>query len=277
MILFRRMGEALSQIEDREWVLLALETLGVLVGILIAFELQEWGARRNEWAKHRELMERLFEESETDVSIMRDMRDTLKPMVRREQAFAARLGTGQCPSDNEFQAITTLTVMPALSPPTSVYQELMGAGGLSSIERKDVREHVAQFHTDLEWSQRQIDYFREYANTDRPVPVSDPRVRTRFDPTQDEPEVSTFDGKALCSDQGFNNRVATATRAHTVFLSYFEGPLEDAISVCVRLGDTLGHECAPTYGGPLKGDDAQIAAKAAANMRKELTSNHYQP
>ena len=44
--------------------------------------------------------------------------------------------------------------------PTSVYQELVGAGGLSSIERKDVRDHLAQFHLDLEWAQKQIDYFR---------------------------------------------------------------------------------------------------------------------
>ena len=43
MILFRRVGEAFRHIEDREWLLLALETLGVLAGILIAFELQLWG------------------------------------------------------------------------------------------------------------------------------------------------------------------------------------------------------------------------------------------
>jgi hypothetical protein len=162
----------------------------------------------------------------------------------------AMLGRGRCPTDEDFQAITTLPVMPALTPPTSVYQELMGAGGLSSIERKDVRAHVAAFHSDLEWVQKQIDYFRSIR--DAPVPVSDPRVRTDFDPTKDEPEVSTFDGKALCADRGFKNRVATATRAHTVFLSYFEGPLDDAISMCVRMADSLGYRRVPSFGGQLK-------------------------
>jgi hypothetical protein len=255
----------------------AMEFLVVVVGVLLALWLQEWAARRSAAAKHHELMERLFEESESDVSIIREMRDALRPMVKREQKFAASLGTSHCPAQKDFQAITTLMMMPALSPPTSVYQELMGAGGLSSIERKDVREHLALFHTDLEWSQRQIDYFRQIAATDRPVPVSDPRVQIRFDPGQAEPEVSTFDASALCSDQGFKNRVASATRAHTVFLTYFEGPLEDAISACVRLGDSLGHKCVPTYGGPLKDDDATYAAKAVANMRKKSTSNEYQP
>jgi hypothetical protein len=68
MILFKRVGDSFRHIEDREWVLLFLETLGVLVGILLAFELQEWGQRRSEAAKHHQLMERLFEESEMDVT-----------------------------------------------------------------------------------------------------------------------------------------------------------------------------------------------------------------
>lgn len=216
-------------------------------------------------------MERLFEESENDVAVIRDMRDTLRPMVQREQAFAVQLANGRCPPDNDFQAITTLSMMPALTPPNSVYQELMGAGGLSSIERKDVREHVARFHYDVDWVQKQIDYFRSGAVD--PLPVSDPRVRTHFDPAADEPEISVYDGKTLCGDQGFKNKVAVATRSHTVFLSYFEDPLDDAISMCVRMADSLGHQCLPTFGGALKGDDARYAAKAVANMRKEARSD----
>jgi hypothetical protein len=267
MILFRRAAVAVSHIEDREWVLLALETVGVLAGILIAFSLQEWGTQRDQAAKHHELMERLFEESQGDVSVIRDLRNGLKPMINGEQAFAVRLANSECPADKDFQALTTLAIMPALTPPTSVYQELMGAGGLASIERKDVREHLAQFHTDLEWAQKQIDYFR--AGVVIPVPVSDPRVRTRFDPTAEEPEVSTFDGHALCSDQAFKNRLAAATRSHSVYLSFFQGPLEDAISVCVRLGASLGHRCAPPFGGPLLDDDAKYANKVEAKMQQE--------
>ncbi|MFL6735622.1 MAG: hypothetical protein ACJ8F4_01010 [Sphingomonas sp.] len=212
-------------------------------------------------------MERLFEESENDLSVIREMRDSLKPIIQREQAFAVRLASGQCPADKDFQAITSLPMMPALAPPTSVYQELMGAGGLSSIERKDVRAGLADFHGDLEWSQKQIDYFRD--GRTNPVEVSDPRVRTHFDPQAEETEVSVFDGRALCGDSGFRNRVAVATRAHTVFLSYFEGPLEDAISMCVRLGDTLGHSCSPSFGGPLKGNDAKYQTRVIAAMHED--------
>ena len=74
MILFKRVGESFGRIEGREWALLFLETLGVVGGILIAFELNEWASRRTESARHRQIMERLFEESEQDVASLRAMR-----------------------------------------------------------------------------------------------------------------------------------------------------------------------------------------------------------
>lgn len=267
MIIFRRASDAFRRVEDREWLLLVLETLGVLIGILIAFELQQWGTQRDQAAKHHELMERLFEESLNDVSLLRDMRDTLKPILTREQRFAVRLAKSECPSNDEFQAITTLSMYPAITPPTSVYQELMGAGGLSSIERKDVRQKLAQFHGDLDWSQKQIEYFRTARI--EPLSDSDPRERTHFDPTADEPEVSTFDGPALCQDEVFKSRVARATRAHTVYMNYIQSPLEDAINVCVRLGDSLRRECTPEYGGPLTGEDANYAKRVLTKMQRD--------
>ena len=269
MILFRRVGEAFRHIEDREWILLALETLGVLAGILIAFELQEWAQRRNDDARHRQLMERLLEETENDVASIRFMRNVLKPMVEREEQFATRIGKGECPSDADFASIDSLGVMPALTPPDSVYQELTGAGGLSSIERDDVRKSLARFHEDLAWGQNQIAYFRSFVISTDPVPISDPRAQVRFDASSEDPLRVTYDGRALCRDPAFRNRLASATRQHRVYFRYVQDPLEDAIGVCVRLADSLGRSCKPAYGGPLTGYDAKVAAETAKAMAKE--------
>ena len=80
MILFSRVRGAFDKIEGREWALLTLETLGVIAGILIAFELNEWASRRAEAARHRQIMERLFEESQQDVASSREMRDIMLSM-----------------------------------------------------------------------------------------------------------------------------------------------------------------------------------------------------
>jgi hypothetical protein len=268
MILFKRIRESVGSIEGREWVLLCLETFGVLAGILIAFELQEWGSQRDQAAKHRQLMERLFEESRIDVAVLRDLRDSLQTIVKPEETFATSLGKGQCPRQEDFRSVATLTMLPALTAPTSVYQELLGAGGLSSIEREDVREHVAQFHGSLDWAKGQVDYFRMVRIT--PLEISDPRVKTHFDLAANDPQVDVFDRNALCNDQGFKNRVAAAARQHAVYASYFQGTLEDAISMCVRLGDSLGKTCVPTFGGALNGDDAKYSDKATKQMKQDL-------
>lgn len=268
MILFKRVGESFRHIEDREWVLLFLETLGVLIGILLAFELQEWGQRRSEAAKHRQLMERLFEESEMDIAVIRDIRDALNQLVSGEKSFALALAKNQCPPESEWRAVETINMLPALTAPTSVYQELLGAGGLSSVDRKDVRKALALFHGNMDWSQQQVAYFRQVSK--EPVPESDPRVTLTFDPTQEEPEVATFDRKALCDDHAFRNSFAAALRQHVVFTNYHDGSVQDAINMCIRLGDSIGRSCTPAFGGPLKGADAEVAAKIAAKMRKDL-------
>lgn len=271
MILFKRVGESFRHIEDREWVLLALETLGVLVGILLAFELQEWGSRRTEAARHRQLMERLLEESETDVSELRNIRDVLNGLLDKEKAFAVELNAGRCPPQSDWRAVETIGMLPALTAPGSVYQELMSAGGLSSVQRQDVRRAIAQFHGNLEWGQQQVAFFRQVA--EEPVPSRDPRVTITFDPNAAEPEVTTFDRNALCSDRAFKNSFAASLRQHIVFTSYHQGAVEDAIGMCVRLADSLGKSCAPAFEGPLRGADAAYAKKQIETMRAERSNN----
>lgn len=271
MILFKRVGESFRHIEDREWVLLTLETVGVLVGILIAFELQQWGQQRSDDAKHRQLMERLFEESEMDVAALRDMRDVLVGLVDREKSFGIALAKGQCPPPSQWEAVNTIAMLPALTAPDSVYRELMSASGLSAVERRDVRTAIAQFHGNLEWSQQQVAYFRQVKED--PVSTRDPRQTITFDPAQHEPEVVTYDRQALCADHGFRNTFAASLRQHIVFTSYHAGSVADAIDMCVRLGDYVGRSCVPAFGDPLKDDDATWAAKVSTRMRNDLANS----
>ena len=269
MVLFRRVGDAFRRIADREWLLLALETLGVLAGILIAFELQEWGQRRSEAARHHELMERLQEESEGDVAVIRNMHDQMAPFVRREEIFAAALGNGECPSADDFQAINTFGMMPAIAAPTSVYQELMGAGGLASIERKEVRTAIARFQSTLQFSQKQIDYFRSFAISMDPVPNTDPRVTVRFTPdTGGDPLAIQYDSKALCADHAFKNKIAAAARQHVVFLNYFSNALRDGIAMCVALSDSLGRRCVPADARPLTKKEIDLARQSLVELRE---------
>lgn len=270
MILFSHVRGAFGEITSREWALLALETLGVVAGILIAFELNEWASRRSQAAKHQQLMERLFEESQMDVAVFRQWRKLLGDQVKEEQKFATAISQGKCPAD--WAGIETLTLMPAITAPTSVYEELKGAGGLASVDSLPVRVELANFHYQLGWVQQQVVYFR--AGRIDPIPNSDPRITTKVDFTREEPEYSTYDREALCADHGFRNRVAAAARSHTVYASYFTDMTDNAISMCAALGDSMGKPCSPdpAIGGPLKGADAKLASKTVTEWRKKVHS-----
>jgi hypothetical protein len=274
MILFRRVGSAFRGIEGREWALLALETLGVVAGILIAFELNEWASRRNEAARHAQLMERLFEESEMYVTGLRFIRDISIGYVNVEMKFADELARGGCPAPTQWDDVNSAQMLPALGAPTSVYQELTGAGGLASVELQTVRDALAQFHGNLDWTQRQVNYFRD--SRIKVVEPSDPRVRVHFDLKADDPEVWTYDRAALCKDQGFRSRYAAATRHHYVYTGYVKELTDDAIVMCASLGASIGRTCEPrtggpfnAQGGPLRLDDAALAKRTAEKVKQE--------
>src|SRR5690349_20267557 len=268
MILFKRVGESFRHIEDREWVLLFLETLGVLVGILLAFELQEWAQRRSNAAKHRELIERLFEESERDVATLREERDRTREFVKTQTEFATMLSNGQCPPEPLWTAVSTVAFYPAFQAPRTVYRELMGAGGLSSISDPVTRKEIANFNSTLEWSESQNDYFRSFTVLREVVPLQDPRIHLRFDAKAEEPEVARYDRESLCADHGFRNRMIEAVRSQVVALSWHEGVAGQAIYMCAALGENVGRDCIPTYGGPLTGDDLSDLRKSIALDRK---------
>lgn len=253
MILFKRVGESFRHIEDREWVLLALETLGVLAGILIAFELQEWASKRSEEAKHRELLERLFEESEQDVAVVRSMRDKMRQLGDRETQFATILNAGQCPAPDLWSAAGTVNVLPSIAPPRSVYEEMMGSGGLTSISDKGVRDAIKSFSATLAFAIGQNDYFRSVQV--QPVPLDDKRLRLGFRANSNDLETAQYDRESLCADSAFRNRLFEATATHLKAVGFHERLTDSAIAMCGSIGASLQRSCEPSFGGPLSGDD----------------------
>jgi len=264
MILFKRVSESLRHIEDREWALLALETLGVIAGILIAFWLNEWASRRSAAQQRQERLERLFEESESTVTILRGDRDQMNAIVDHEKSFATALvHRGECPPEPTWGAVDTLPQYPTISVPSSVYQEIMGAGGLSDIDDTNVRRSVSYFHSFLTYVQGQNDYFRQHVSY--PVTIADKGATYDFDLSRVEPEVSRYDRPALCSDHKFRNGVADSTRNHLAIASLRADLVRAAIFMCARIGAAVHKQCKPGD-GPLTGADAAAARQAVSRQ-----------
>lgn len=242
MVVFSRVREAVGEIQRREWVLLALESLGILAGILIAFQLNEWAARRKEQARNHEVVERLFDESKEIVAQLRLERDAVKKMTDRELAFATALVRDRkCPPASAWFSAVTVNMYPTLAVPTSVYEEMMGAGGLATIDIADARRSVSRFHRLLDWTNRQTEFFRSHMTPT--IQMDDPRVTATFEPGAEEPLGLQFDREALCVDQVFRNRVADEVRDHQLVYSTRADLLASAIKMCTALGRALNKPC----------------------------------
>jgi hypothetical protein len=261
MILFKRVGDSFGKIEGREWALLSLETLGVLAGILIAFELQEWASQRSQFARHRELLERLFEESEQDVAVTRSIRDIMRKLAATETQFASVLNDGKCPPSDLWSAAGTVNILPSIAPPRSVYEEMMGSGGLTSIPDRRVRDAIKSFSANLAFANGQNDYFRRVQV--QPVPLDDRRLRLGFNAAGKNMEPAQYERESLCSDPAFRNRLFEATATHLKAVNFHESVTNSAIRMCALLGASLGRSCEPASGGPLTGADIKTARSAA--------------
>ena len=244
MILFKRVGQSFRHIEDREWVLLFLETLGVLVGILLAFELQEWASRRADASRRHGLLERLFVESEDTISAIRHERDLLANTIAKERAFATALvHEGQCPPEAMWDAVTTVGFYPAFRVPSTAYDEMMGSGGLSMIDDDRARHAIGDFRAWLAWSERQNDYYRQ--NLTIPYSDDDAGVTVDYVNGADEPEVVTFDRLSLCTNKAFRNKIATAVADHRKVVSLRDRLLKKATEMCTVIGQSLERRCSP--------------------------------
>jgi hypothetical protein len=259
VVLFSRVRGAVGEIEGREWALLCLETIGVLIGIFVAFRLNEWAMSRREAARDLQLVDRLFEESQRNVSWLRGQRERDQALVSREMKFATTLvHDGRCPADDDsWQSVFTVAWYPALVVETSVYDEMMGAGGLATIENPVARQAVSRFQTFLGSAKERTSFSR--ARADPAIPIDHPSVTVSFNAEQNDPEEVTFDRTALCGDAAFKKRVADKVRDHAVVMSERGDLVGWSIEMCSSLGRMVGKRCVPFRGGPLTGQDAKIA------------------
>lgn len=260
MLLFEHLQHGFRRITGREWALLILETLGVLAGILIAFALNEWAQQRGEKAQRAQLAERLFDEAQLNVSMLRGERGAFDALTKQERDFATALvRDGICPDEDAWSAVTTVNFYPAIPAQTTAYDEMLASGGLGRVEDPAARKAIADFRSALDYFRTQNGYMRSVSHM--VLPVDDPRVAVGFDPGADEPETFHYDRPALCADRGFRARVADAVRDHA-FVSQARATLtEAAITACVRLAGAMHRECTPRFGGPLLGRDAASVAK----------------
>lgn len=143
----QRLAEALRA---RDWLGLVFEILVVTLGVLLAFEIEQWGDRRQRAAEERQFLERLYNEyqrgiDELDVAyrnhqrIMRNFRMAFAarrdPVRLRQYASTVNMGC-----DAGYLRTTPFN--------NTAFEELINSGRLNIISNPELRTRIRDLTTE---------------------------------------------------------------------------------------------------------------------------------
>lgn len=243
-----------------------MELLVVVLGILIAFQLQSWAESRRDAKQQRELLERLTEEAGETVGSLRMERDIFQEFVDTQMAALDRwVNGGTCPTNADWSAFDKAGYYPALQIPSAAYDEMIGSGGIARLPTPAVRSAVNRFHASLVRYERQQDYFRQGALAEDAKTAAALGAVVTFDREERDIGLTNYD-RAACRNPLVKKSIASQVRSFGIMQRYRNALTSQAIVMCVRIAEALGARCRPTDGTPLTDKDIADAFEMVEEM-----------
>ena len=235
----------------QDWTMVAIEFALVIVGVLSAFQINEWASQRARAGELQLAAERLLEELELGVAYHRQ---TVKygNEIREGLSFAMRPIVGNKLQETDEERITTGLVraraMVALAPPSSVYDDVVSTGDFNQIGNATARAAISRYRASLLFEERMRQYLQE--------PLADYQRITAFryeaDP-QGQKQIRLFvDFLALSRDRQAQQVIALTSENHRILLMLRLRALKDSERMCVALAASISRSCnrnlpLPTY------------------------------
>lgn len=236
-MIVKRMVESLRR---QDWTMVAIEFMLVVVGVLLGFQINDWGAERSQAAVRHEASERLLEEAERDVAYIRQATDyerhnveTLRSLLLGEAVALRPAGDGSPLSER----LVSVRSMVALAPPSSVYDDIVSSGELSRIGNEEVRAAVGRFRSTLSFEER----MRLQLQTILPAYERLDAFNYRLDPNGRL--AVDVDFAAIDRDKDARKIIAIAAENHRILLMLRTRALRDSEGMCLALGSVVGRPC----------------------------------
>ena len=128
------------------------EVLLLVVGILIALQVNDWNDSRHQRIRERQALERLHDEADRGVEYLSGIVESFDRYGVAQEAALAALSNGDWEwVDPELmrEGLVTLSFFPTLSPPRSAYDDLISSGVFGELTDTEVRTAVAAYHASL--------------------------------------------------------------------------------------------------------------------------------
>ena len=207
------------------------EIILVVIGILIALQVNNWNTTRLEQNKSRAYLEKLSEE----LFLMDQAFNKQKPFIERDikiahDALRYLEGCGKPASLEEAFRETMISHQTIFkySAFRNTYDEMIASGAFSGLENSELKTLVFQAYNTLELAQEQIDYFRDEVG--RASAVIYRHVTFSYD--QQANLTAAFEINSLCGNTEFQNAVVEIIDAREDWLrglSFIQREVQQAL------------------------------------------------
>lgn len=200
----QRLAEALRR---RDWLGLLFEILVVTLGVLLAFEIEQLGQRRERAAQERQFMEELFADTKSGVDELKGLIEVHQKVVREVPVALEARGEPSkisvLPRRRDFGCGLS---RPLLAPYNdTAYEELVQSGRISLLSDRKLRTLVRDLVASQNWGATQGAFTLELLNNN--LPQLTPYYGINI--SLDSPALCRIDWPALLAD---DQAVYAATR-----------------------------------------------------------------
>ena len=165
-----RLGRLRDALRGRDWLGITIELLVVTLGVLLAFEIEQWGQRRERATQERQFMEELFADTQSGAEELKGLIDVHDKVLREGPvALEARGNPAKIralPRRRDFGCGLSRPLMAPYN--DTAYEQLIQSGRISLLSDPKLRVLVRDLAASQNWGATQGMHTREQLNINLP-------------------------------------------------------------------------------------------------------------
>ena len=171
-------------LKERDWLGLTLEILVVTLGVLLAFEIEQWAQERQRAAQELQFMEELLADTQSGVEELEGLIQVHEKVVSEVPiALAARGNPAKISALPRRRDFGCGLSRPLLAPYNdTAYEELVQSGRMSLLTDAKLRKAVRDLAASQNWGASQGVFTREQLNINLPPLTPYYEIRIGGDP-----------------------------------------------------------------------------------------------
>jgi len=201
---------------SRDWVGVAVEIAIVAIGVLLAFQIDQWGERRDRAEAERQFLERLYSEYRRGLAEL-DFVNSYHTRMRSEirAVFDARNNPAQLEVYRKTTDFGCGAARFRAAPfNDTAFEELLSSGRLNMISDQRLRGEIRDLATAQAAAEKQVNYGRELVLNQ----LSELNAYYRFDIVADGDTACHLEWQQLLKDPKAVNTIVRAYRIHLLAL-----------------------------------------------------------